>query len=321
MTLTDDGKKYIASHFGKSRCYVSSGIGYTDPAGKPASGGTSDVVSTLKLDDGGLSRGPGNEIYSDIVTANDGGAVTNTDIVWIASNDGTPSGEARYCVPRPSPCGNYGDVDYDGYVTSTDVGMVMEYLGNTRAFTADQKLRADVNGDGVVDISDASDISGYVNGTINTFSVCPTPTPTPTPSPEAPAGTFVFVSSPTGIPTVSLDLSTLVMRQATDYHFEMNSIKITNTSSWRVYLAMEVKLFSGVRTTCPTTGYVFDGLDRMETTARETRIKIIEPGVQETYNGDFYQPLTIAGVHTVCLLVHGTWTQAELESEISPITG
>lgn len=245
MTLSTNGKNYIAQHFGTANCFVSSGISYTDPAGTAATGSTSDVVATLKLDDGGLSRGPGNEVYDDIVTAN-GGAVTNTDIVWISSNDGSPADEARYCIDATS---------------------------------------------------------------------------TPTPTPRPPAGTFEFVGSPSGIPTVDLDLAALVMRQAADYHFEMNSIKITNTSSWKIYLAMRVRLFTGALDVCPATGDVFDGMDRTETVSRGVRIKTLEPGAYATYNADFYQPLTIVGVHTVCLLVHGAWSTAELEDEIAPITG
>ncbi len=150
----------------------------------------------------------------------------------------------------------------------------------------------------------------------------PTPTPTPIPGPTpAPglAGTFEFQGRPVGNPTISLDLAALVMKQATDYHFEMNDIKITNTSPSTVYLAMEIKLYKGVLTSCPVSGYVFDGLDR--TSSKNPRIKTLAPGEVAIYDTDYYQPLSLIGVHTVCLLVHGTWTTAELNSEIAPITG
>lgn len=134
-----------------------------------------------------------------------------------------------------------------------------------------------------------------------------------------PAGEYEFLGPPEGVPTVSLDLSSLVMRQASDYHFEMNDIVITNTSKWPVYLAMEVKLFEGSLSSCPSTGYVFNGLDR--TSAKSKRIKTLAPGEVGTYDTDYYQPASIIGVHTVCLLVHGTWTKAEIDAEILPITG
>jgi len=249
MTLTTNGKNYIAQHFGTSNCFASSGIAYTDPAGEPATGSTSDVVATLKLDDGGLSRGADGEIYDDIVTANDG-AVTNTDIVWISSNDGSPADEAKYCAA----------------------------------------------------------------------AVTPTPTPGPTPAPGV-AGTFEFKGAATGTPTVTLDLSSLIMKQALDYHFEMNDIKITNTSGYTVYLAMEIKLFKGALTSCPTLGWVFDGMDRTAPPHKNVRIKSLEPGEAGIYNADFFQPLSIIGVHTICLIIWGAWTQDALKSEISGITG
>ena len=246
MTLSTNGKNYISQHFGKLNCFVSSGVSYTDPAGKASIGGTSDVVATLKLDDGGLSRGPGGEVYDNIVTAN-GGAVTNIDIVWISSNDGAPVGEPQYCA------------------------------------------------------------------------AVATPTPTPTPVPGEAAGEFEFMGVPEGVPTVSLNLSSLIMRQAADYHFEMNDIVITNTSRWPVYLAMEVKLFKGSLSSCPSTGYVFNGLDR--TSTKSKRIKTLAPGEMGIYDTDYYQPISIIGIHTVCLLVHGTWTKAEIDAELLPITG
>lgn len=149
----------------------------------------------------------------------------------------------------------------------------------------------------------------------------PTPAPTPTPVPPTPgvAGVFEFKGGAVGTPTVYLDLSALIMRQASDYHFEMNDIVIKNTSSWTVYLAMEIKLFKGILSSCPPSGYVFDGMDR--TATKNVRVKTLEPGESGTYDADFYQPLSIIGVHTVCLLVHGAWTKAEIDSEVLPITG
>ena len=167
-----------------------------------------------------------------------------------------------------------------------------------------------------------------VAGTTPTPTQTPTPTPVYTPTPtvgptptpfSGTPPTFEFKGTPTGNPTVNLNLNTLVMRQAADYHFEMNDIVITNTSGWTVYVAMEVKLFTGALSSCPSVGYVFDGLDR--TSTRNPRIKILEAGETATFDADFYQPTSILGVHTVCLLIRGTWLRTQLEAEILPITG
>jgi len=142
-------------------------------------------------------------------------------------------------------------------------------------------------------------------------------------NPAAPglAGTYEFIGPQTGAPTITLDLSALEMKQnSTDYHFEMNDIVITSTSPQNIYIALEVRLFSGALNLCPTSGSVFTGMDRVSTT-RIPRIKLLDPGEVNNINADFYQPEAIRGVHTVCLLVHGAWTRQALEDEIALITG
>jgi len=160
---------------------------------------------------------------------------------------------------------------------------------------------------------------GTIDGAVYVKSTRPSPTPTPTPAPHAiPGGQFEFVPY-VGAPTITLDLTGLVMRQnPVDYHFEMNNIKITNTTSYVIYIAMRVKLFKGALQVCPASGEVFDGLDRTE--ARNVRIKRLDPGETATYDADFYQP-PITGVHTVCLIIHGDYDRDRLEQEISNITG
>lgn len=149
----------------------------------------------------------------------------------------------------------------------------------------------------------------------------PTPVPTPTPAPGAPIGQFEFTAPPQGVPTVTLDLSALGMKQnSSDQHFEMNTVKITNTSAYTVYLATEVRLFGGVQLQCPAAGEIFKGLDRVSTTKAQ-RIRVLNPGEAANYNLDFYQPPSILGVHTVCLYIHGSYDRDALEDEIAPITG
>ncbi len=135
------------------------------------------------------------------------------------------------------------------------------------------------------------------------------------------AGTHVFIGPPEGQPSVALDLSNLKMSQCeTDYHFEMNDIQLTNTSTQKIYVALEVRLFPNAHATCPTSGTSFIGMDRVST-SRNVRIKVLDPGEIETIDADFYQPEALRGIHTVCLLVHGTWTRTELETEVAVITG
>lgn len=60
-----------------------------------------------------------------------------------------------------------GDINGDGCIDRVDVMMALtifsdDQTGNRPAATEEQKKAADVNGDGVINASDASDIIGYV---------------------------------------------------------------------------------------------------------------------------------------------------------------
>lgn len=135
------------------------------------------------------------------------------------------------------------------------------------------------------------------------------------------AGTYEFVGPPTGDPSIDLVLTDLEMRQSSvDYHFEMNDMSIISKSTHKIYIALEVRLFAGALTTCPAQGAAFIGMDRVSTT-KAVRIKILDPDEIMPINADFYQPDSIRGVHTVCLLVHGTWKRDDLLTEIEGITG
>jgi len=154
----------------------------------------------------------------------------------------------------------------------------------------------------------------------------PTPTGTPTPTPSGQTGgspnVFEFVAPPSGLPSITLGLATLEMRQnGTDRHFEMNSVDITNNSQWPVYIAAEVRIFQGSLNSCPATGAVFKGLNRTETTSRAVRINTIDPGVKDNLNLDFFQPTNLVGFYTICLYIRGSFVRQDLLNEISTITG
>lgn len=260
MTLSENGKAYIAQHFGKLNsstgkyCFVTSGVSYTDPLGVSQTGGTFDVVSTLCLSGiESLARGPAGEKYEDLNTANGSAVNTSSDPTWVGNNDGDPPSETVYCV-----------------------------------------------------------------------SPTTTSPPASTIAPSGP-GVFKFLEIGSGQPTVTLDLFDLTMKQADDFHFEMNGVRLTNTSQYREYIVYEVKLYSGVRTTCPTSGEVFSGLDRtysrrFQTDPSTIRVKVLDPGDVDVSNLDFYQP-TLVGSHTVCLIVHSGWTLDQIQQEVASIRG
>ena len=76
---------------------------------------------------------------------------------------------------RSCPCGDYGDVDGDGFVTENDAELIAQYVVGLITLTPQQLLRADVTGDGQVTDADALAISQYIQGIIDTFPVCMPP--------------------------------------------------------------------------------------------------------------------------------------------------
>jgi len=76
---------------------------------------------------------------------------------------------------RRPPCGFYGDVDMDGWVTEHDAHLILKYLHGEVELSPEQLARADVNGDGRVNVIDAGMISQYAAGVREDFPVCPAP--------------------------------------------------------------------------------------------------------------------------------------------------
>ena len=67
--------------------------------------------------------------------------------------------------------GIYGDVNGDGYITSSDTNLINKYVsGKNTAITGEAKLTAaDVNGDGSITAEDAKEISNYISGKASTL--------------------------------------------------------------------------------------------------------------------------------------------------------
>ncbi|HDZ54494.1 MAG TPA: hypothetical protein ENI19_02480 [Candidatus Nealsonbacteria bacterium] len=95
-----------------------------------------------------------------------------------------PVCEVKEIVPQPlplpqppitrrvPPCGSFGDVDKDGFVTDKDSNLVLSHVVGDVELTEDQKKRADVDNDGKITSVDALFISQYIKGLKDTFPVC-----------------------------------------------------------------------------------------------------------------------------------------------------
>lgn len=253
---------------------------------------------------------------------------------WLAKNAGVNKCFSPFGITYKDPdgiqrTGSTGDV-LNAFIVAALVGKSTAVI---IANTSYNQLKA-INGFQDIIIDDAAWV--YANdGTGTEQRYCtdavippapePTPTPlpgeTPTPPPTDRAGIFVFVGPIEGDPTVILNLSELKMRQAFDGHFEMNDIIITNTSNHPVYITIRIKLFAGDIAVCKQDGFVFDGMDRTTTELRSLRVKTLEVGESASYDADFFQPAHILGMHTICMLIHGAWTRADLVDEVEHITG
>lgn len=245
---------------------------------------------------------------------------------WLAVNAGSGSCFSQSGVNYKDPDGVFrtggtGDV-LNAFVVANMIGKGGAIIIANKSYASLKVM----NGNQDIGISDVTWV--YENdGSGTAAKYCsgapPTPTPvpgvTPTPPPGDVAGVFEFRGPITGDPTVNLNLADLSMRQHADGHFEMNDIKVTNTSSHPIYIAIRIKLFSGLISACRDTGFVFDGMDR--TDGHNIRVKTLEVGETEICDADFFQPISIRGTHSICMMIHGAWTRAGLISEIEHITG
>ncbi len=78
--------------------------------------------------------------------------------------------------PSPPPCGNYGDVNGDGSVTSIDALFIQRYVAGLNPSPFNESS-ANVDGRGGVTSIDALFVLKYVAGKITTFDVCETTLP------------------------------------------------------------------------------------------------------------------------------------------------
>ena len=73
-------------------------------------------------------------------------------------------------MQQGTSAGALGDVDGDGVITLKDALLALRAVAQLGTLTDEQKIRADVNGNGAVDIGDVLRIMQYVNGSIASIS-------------------------------------------------------------------------------------------------------------------------------------------------------
>lgn len=355
MTLTTAAKDYIATYFGAGtpKCFVSSGISYTDVKGVAQVGSTQDVVATLKFDPfgTGLPRGPGGEKYLNIP---DYTLINDDDIVLIGNSQ---SGAAQYCVgaaPPPSPICTpnkshcyYGNVcmcsadgmsrtitehcDADG-CTIRD-GVVQCYTTPTGPSEGDLKCL----GDDVYRYNSSTAKWEHVPPTCEfgcSGGVCNT-------EPGAPGGVTetepfeVYVgggiSCPSGAPSVTLDTAVpgkeafaYYKAQPVTYVGIMNIFVHNLHSECFAYFAWEMRMWPGkAGTTCPTTKPERQEISRYLAEISDKKIisvKRMNASSIEMIGGSFEIPSHFEGYKTICLSLWGNFSKQALIDELAAPT-
>ena len=121
--------------------------------------GSTDVTLTIEE----LSVGDGNS-YKNLV---EDGTVKN-----ISGNTGYENASLSGTISVTqggASSADYGDVNLDGKVTTTDVTILQKGLAGFSELSDTQRANADANRDGNVDIKDATYIQRYVAGYITTI--------------------------------------------------------------------------------------------------------------------------------------------------------
>ncbi|MDD4068390.1 MAG: dockerin type I domain-containing protein [Bacteroidales bacterium] len=76
-------------------------------------------------------------------------------------------------VKKTSPCPPMGDANQDGYITEEDYSLITKCVVGNCASNMN-KSNCDLNGNGQIDIGDASNIDYFLKGKVNTFNICNT---------------------------------------------------------------------------------------------------------------------------------------------------
>jgi len=135
MTLTTNGKNYIAQKFGLSNCYTATGLSWTAVANDGnqvnETGGTASIVGRLVTTSiyASVIINSVTYTYAQLKTANDNTDLTLTDAQWVAANDGTPTSEAQYCYTVTTGSISFASTPSGASITvdSVNLGQITPY--------------------------------------------------------------------------------------------------------------------------------------------------------------------------------------------------
>ncbi len=190
MTLTTNGKNYIAQKFGLSNCYTATGLSWTAVANDGnqvnETGGTASIIGRLVTTSiyASVIINSVTYTYAQLKTANDNTDLTLADAQWIAANDGTPTGEAQYCYTVTT-----GSISFSSSPTGASI-----YLdGTLQTLTTNATITNVSAGSHSYTLS----LSGY-NSATGTITVTAGQTATVSVTLTPSTGSISFSSSPSG---------------------------------------------------------------------------------------------------------------------------
>jgi len=366
MTINTAVKNWLAQNAGYGNCFAQSEVAYKNADGQSRVGSTASVLGAFyTAGQVGKTNAiiAGNYSYSNLKSLNGNVDITLSDVSWVNNNMNycaSPNTPSPQPTVTPTPAMGLGintavknwlatNAGFNNCFAASGVSFKdadgVSRTGSTGKVLSEYYTAHQIGKDSAVIIANYSytnlkALNGYRDITmsdvywvnVNPYCAGQGGTPGPTVNPTGVPGTplpWDFEDPPSGIPSVILDMSELVMQQnSSDYHFEMNDIKITNNSLWKIYIAAEIKIFGGAQNSCPLSGWVFNGLNRASTFdklkqeyIRNPRYTILDKMETAYFNLDFYQPPSVKGIHTICLLIHGTYTREEMVREVSGIPG
>ena len=306
MTLTTDGKNYIAQNFGVGDCFVASGLTWTavalDNSTAEESGGTKNIIgrlATTNMYKAIQLKTPrtGTFTYAMVKSANN-----NTDFnlmvdaAWIGDNDGSPIGETQYCYAAATVC--------------------TPGAKRCKNSTTIEQCKADGSG--------WQDLPACGTGYICQGGVCVEEPDKPTTGPLE-----VYVgggaSCDPGAPSVDLDTTNAFAFFKTDPHeyIGVGGIQVHNKSSvCRAYFAWEVRVWDGYGfVTCPTSAPEHQEISRYlaEATGRPLSLTRLDASGTEVVWGSFEVPPTMVGEKTICLSLWGNFDRDALIAELNAV--
>jgi len=301
MTLTTNAKNYIASHFGRGDCYVSSGISYTDPNGIGQTGSTGDVVKTLRLNAGGRARGPNNETFYSIP---DFQQINDDDVRGIDSDNyciGTTSGGGTFgCIAGTTRC-NRGNIE-----TCNSAGA---WIVTTHCSDGCRTVN------GRPECIQSSGGGGGGSGTAETGPF------------EVTVGETSGSSCAAGDPSVTLDVSEAYAyyKTAPVPYIGVMKINVRNNdphgTDCYAYFTWVMRMWDGTGfTTCPTTTPELEEVSRFLATVSDTKamtLKKIHANETTMVSGSFEIPASAEGRKTICLTLWGNYSYQALVDELA----